>query len=556
MGSTAQAIGGDTPLAVPQKTERTVQNPSQSVLSHAHWKPRANPWAIAATVALAAFMEVLDTSIANVALPHIAGDLGASTNEGTWVLTSYLVANAIVLPLGGWASSVLGRKNFFMICLFLFVISSFLCGIAPSLPMLLLFRVMQGAGGGGLQPMAQAIMADSFDDRRRGMAFALYGLVAVLAPSIGPTLGGWITDSYSWRWIFYINIPVGVLAYFLVVRLVEDPPWIVPDKKRLFNMDFVGLSFLVISMGGLQIMLDKGEENDWFASSFVCFFAFLFVGGIVGLIVWEWRHKAPLINLKLFKSYNFAICCFLMMLVGGVLNASTVLQPQLLQQLLGYTATESGKALTAGGFSLVFVMPFAGWAVGKFPARYIAATGFCFFAASFWFTTTQLSLGMTFWNASLLRVVQLAPIPFCFISITTAAYIGTPREQSNQVAGLINFVRNIGGSIFIAITGSLVTRQAMHHQALLQEKMTSANIPFDQYTKGVGGFLGQHFGGPNGGGMAMGSIYGELQRQAGMQGYIDVFKMLFWMALGMIFLAFLLKRNQPAAAAKSDIAMH
>jgi DHA2 family multidrug resistance protein len=556
MGSTTQVPDPDASLALKSEESRTMKNPSATAISHANWKPRANPWMIAATVALAAFMEVLDTSIANVALPHIAGDMGASTNEGTWVLTSYLVANAIVLPLGGWASSVLGRKNFFMMCLVLFVVSSFLCGIAPTLPMLLVFRIMQGAGGGGLQPMAQAIMADSFDDRRRGMAFALYGLVAVLAPSIGPSLGGWITDNYSWRWIFYINIPIGMLAYFLVVRLVDDPPWIVGDIKRLKHVDYIGLSLLVIAMGGLQIMLDKGEENDWFSSGFIQFFCFLFVGGIVGLVWWEWRRKAPLMNLKLFKSSNFAICCFLMMLVGGVLNASTVLQPQLLQQLLGYTATEAGMALTAGGFSLMVVMPFAGWAVGKFPARNIAATGFCFFAASFWFTTTQLTLGMSFWGASVLRVVQLAPIPFCFISITTAAYIGMPREQSNQVSGLINFVRNIGGSIFIAITGAMVTNRAMHHQALLQEKMTSSSIPFSEYVKGVGGYLSQNGAGPSGPFAAMGAIYGELNRQAGMQGYIDVFKALFWMAIGMIFLAFLLKRNQPAAAAKSDIAMH
>src|SRR6195952_3358604 len=231
---------------------------------HGQWKPIANPWLIAATVALAAFMEVLDTSIANVALPHIAGNLGASTDQGTWVLTSYLVSNAIILPIGGWASSVVGRRNFFMICIVIFTISSFLCGIAPSLPVLLICRVFQGIGGGGLQPMAQAIMADSFEEKKRGQAFALYGLVAVLAPSIGPTIGGWITDNYSWRWIFYINIPVGILAYILVTRFVQDPPWIKADRKNLFNLDYVGLGFLVMAMGGLQIALDKGEDNDWF----------------------------------------------------------------------------------------------------------------------------------------------------------------------------------------------------------------------------------------------------------------------------------------------------
>jgi DHA2 family multidrug resistance protein len=346
--------------------ETTITNPDGAAA--AQWKPRVNPWLIAMTVALAAFMEVLDTSIANVALPHIAGSLGASTDEGTWVLTSYLVSNAIVLPLGGWASSVLGRRNFFVFCIIIFTVSSFLCGAAPSLPMLLLFRIIQGAGGGGLQPMAQAIMADSFEPHKRGQAFALYGLVAVLAPSIGPTMGGWITDNFSWRWIFYINIPVGILAFFLVTRLVEDPPWIKADRSRFFKMDYVGLAFLTIAMGGMQIMLDKGEENDWFASNFIRFFAFLFViSGMIALVWWEWRQKDPLINLKVFRFKNFAICCFLMMLVGGVLNANTVLQPQFMQQLLGWTATTAGLALTAGGFTLVLVMPLAGFATSKVP---------------------------------------------------------------------------------------------------------------------------------------------------------------------------------------------
>ena len=275
------------------------------------WKPHVNPWLIAATVALAAFMEVLDTSIANVALPHIAGDLGASTSQGTWVLTSYLVSNAIILPVGAWASSVIGRKNFFLLCITIFTAASFLCGIAPTLPILLVARVLQGVGGGGLQPMAQAIMADSFEPRKRGQAFALYGLVAVLAPSLGPTIGGWITDNYSWRWIFYINLPVGILAFFLVSRLVQDPPWIKPDHANLRKLDYIGLGLLTIAMGGMQIMLDKGEENDWFASDLICTCGFLFVVGMIGLIWWQWRAENPIMNLRLFKYKNFAICCLL-----------------------------------------------------------------------------------------------------------------------------------------------------------------------------------------------------------------------------------------------------
>ena len=331
------------------------------------WKPRVNPWLIAVTVALAAFMEVLDTSIANVALPHIGGSLGASTDEATWVLTSYLVSNAIVLPLGGWASPASSAA----------AISSF--SASASLPLQAFFAARRrrcpscffaaycrARSAAACSPWPRPSWPTSFEPHKRGQAFALYGLVAVLAPSIGPTLGGWITDNFSWRWIFFINIPVGILAFILVTRLVDDPPWIKADPSRLRNMDYVGLGFLTVSMGGLQIMLDKGEENDWFSSPFICFFGALFVIGIVGLFVWEWNQKEPLINLRLFRYKNFAICCFLMMLVGGVLNANTVLQPQFTQQLLGYTATTAGMALTAGGFALVIMMPLAGLATGKY----------------------------------------------------------------------------------------------------------------------------------------------------------------------------------------------
>jgi DHA2 family multidrug resistance protein len=524
----------------------TLDNPQSAAI--ARWKPRVNPWLIAMTVALAAFMEVLDTSIANVALPHIAGSLGASTDEGTWVLTSYLVANAIVLPLGGWASSVMGRRNFFVFCITVFTIASFLCGSAPSLPILLICRIIQGFGGGGMQPMAQAIMADSFEPQKRGQAFALYGIVAVLAPSIGPTLGGWITDNYSWRWIFFINIPVGILAFILVNRMVDDPPWIKADFSRLRHMDYLGLSLLTVAMGGLQIMLDKGEENDWFSSGFIRFFAFLFVAGMTGLVLWEWRRKNPLINLKLFRFKNFAICCFLMALVGGVLNANTVLQPQFMQQLLGYNATTAGMALTAGGIAVLIAMPIAGFATGKIAARWLAMTGFTLFVLTFRIAANVTTLDMSFSSASWLRVIQMMPIPFCFISITTAAYVGMPREQSNQVAGLINFARNIGGSILIAVTNAQVTRRATWHQQHLQNTMTSASIAFQQQTQALSGFFGNHFGSANGSAMALASIYNQLNRQAHVQGYQDVYMELSWMSVGLVLLAFLLSNNKPGQA--------
>jgi len=511
------------------------------------WKPKTNPWLIAMTVALAAFMEVLDTSIANVALQHIAGDLGVSTNQGTWVLTSYLVANAIVLPLGAWASSLMGRRNFFLFCIVVFTVSSFLCGAAPSLLMLLIFRVVQGAGGGGMQPMAQAIMADSFEPHKRGQAFALFGLVAVLAPSIGPTLGGWITDNFSWRWIFFINIPVGILAFVLVSRLVEDPPWIKADPSLLKKMDYMGLGLLTVAMGGMQIMLDKGEEMDWFSSPFICFFGAMFVLGMIGLVAWEWFAKNPLINLRIFKFKNFAICCFLMMLVGGVLNANTALQPQFTQQLLGWTATTSGLSLTAGGFALVFVMPLAGYATGKVSARTLVVFGFIMFVITFRITAYYTNLDMTFSLASWLRVVQMLPLPFCFISITTAAYVGMPLENNNEVAGMINFVRNIGGSILIAISGAQVTNRSLFHQQHLQNAMQTANPAFGQHVAAMTGMMAQHGGGANAQGMAMATIYNQLNLQAATQGYQDVYMELSWMSVILVLLAFLLSKNKPGA---------
>jgi DHA2 family multidrug resistance protein len=520
------------------------------------WKPKANPWLIAATVALAAFMEVLDTSIANVALPHIAGDLGASISQGTWVLTSYLVSNAIILPVGAWASSVIGRKSFFLLCITIFTVASFLCGIAPTLPVLLLARVLQGVGGGGLQPMAQAIMADSFEPRKRGLAFSLYGLVAVLAPSLGPTIGGLITDNYSWRWIFYINVPVGILAFSLVGRLVQDPPWINADRANIRKLDYLGLGLLTIAMGGMQIMLDKGEEYNWFASNSIRVFCMLFVGGMCGLIWWEWRAKNPIMNLRLFKYRNFAICCFLMILVGGVLNAATVLEPQFLQELMGYTATLAGEALAGGGLILLVMMPLGGMATGRFPARNLAALGFVCFAGAFYYTSTHFTLTMTFGFAAWLRVLQMSAIPFAFIAITTAAYVGLPKEASNQVSGIINFVRNVGGSIFIASTGAIVTNRSLFHQARLQEFMQPGNPAYVNQLSILTYALRGAAGDPGAGLMARSAIYQQLNQVAAAQAYQDIYRLLSWMAMGMVICAFLLSKNKPGAGATAREAMH
>ena len=346
------------------------------------WQPNVNPWIIAASVSLAAFMEVLDTSIANVALPHIAGGLAASNDESTWVLTSYLVSNAIVLPLSGWLVASLGRKRFFLICITFFTASSFLCGIAPSLGFLLLFRVMQGAFGGGLQPMAQSILGDSFAPEKRGLAFSLYGITTICAPAIGPTLGGWITDNYSWRWIFYINVPVGILALILVYQLVEDPPYIARLRAGLSSFDFIGFSLLTLGVGALQIVLDKGQEDDWFGSDFITTLVVIAVVGLVSLVVWEWFQKQPIVDVRLFKSFNVATTNLMFLMLGAALFSSTVLMPQLLQTLMGYTAQKAGMVLSAGALVVLVVLPMVGKLTTRFQARHIIACGWIGLAAA------------------------------------------------------------------------------------------------------------------------------------------------------------------------------
>ncbi len=393
--------------------------------------------------------------------------------------------------------------------------------------------------------MAQAIMADSFEPSKRGLAFALYGIVAVLAPSIGPTLGGWITDNYSWHWIFYINIPVGILALSLTQRLVEDPPYNKPDRRNFFRIDYIGLALLIIAMGALQITLDKGEEKDWFGSHFIVFFAITFLCSFAALILWEFRVDRPLMDLSLFRQKNFAVCAFLMLLTGGLLNATTVLQPQFLQEQLGYTATIAGLSLSGGGLALLFVMPLAGQAVSRFPARNLIAMGFGVFAFSYFFTATHLSLLLSFGWASWLRVIQVAAIPLVFISVTTAAYFGMPPEKNNQVSGLINFVRNIGGSILISLTGALVTNRGQWHQDQLSKYLAPADANYQHRVDAFRGVFDSSAGKENSLGLARGEIYQQLQQQSHALAYVDTYFVLAFAALLMVPLAFLLRKNRP-----------
>jgi MFS transporter, DHA2 family, multidrug resistance protein len=460
-------------------------------LDYTRWRPRHNPWLVAFTVTLATFMEVLDTSIANIALPHIAGSFGASTNESTWVLTSYLVSNGIVLPISAWLATRLGRKKFYMACVVIFASSSFMCGLAPSLGVLVFFRVLQGAGGGGLQPSEQAILADTFSPAQRGMAFSVYAMAVVLAPAIGPTLGGYLTDNYSWRWIFYINVPISILSLILTQRFVEDPPYLAVEKEKSkqASIDYIGLGLVALGVGTLQMVLDKGQELDWFGSHLITVGTIVAGAILTFWIFWEWRHPHPIVALKLFKQRNFAAAMLSMFVLGGVLYGTTVLLPEFMQNLMGYPAVVSGEALAAGGFVMIFTMPTSGALSGRMDPRKIMAIGFGITALGLYNMATHLSLGMDFTTVSLLRVYQVAGLAFIFIPSNVLCYIGIPMEQNNQVSSMMNFVRNIGGSIGIALVGTAVTRTTQTRQNFMAAHLNGGSPVYRQALAGMEALL-------------------------------------------------------------------
>ncbi len=518
------------------------------------WQPKFNPWLIGVVVALAAFMEVLDTSIANVALPYIAGGLGASNDESTWVLTSYLAANAIVLPMGAWFSNVLGRKRFFMACLVVFTVSSVLCGTASSLGAIILFRALQGAGGGGLQPMAQAILADTFPPQKRGLAFALYGITAIIAPTIGPTLGGWITDNYSWRWIFFINVPVGILALLLVFRLVEDPPWATRAAGGRVKMDYVGFAFLTLGVGALQVMLDKGQEDDWFGSHFILRLAIVAAVCLISLVIWEWFRKNPLIDVKLFKNLNFAGANAMMFVTGIMLFSSLVMIPLFLQTLMGYTAELAGLVLSGGGLLLLFLMPIAGTLTSRVQARYLIAFGWLSLSVAMYYTTQRLDLEISFKVASILRVVQVFGLGFLFVPINLISYVGMPPEKSNSVAGLMNFMRNIGSSIGTSMVTTLIARRSQFHQVYLARHISPGDPTFTRMLQSLAARLSvlglSRSVATN---QAYARLYQAVIGQATTLAYIDTFWVLCIGAGIMFLLSFALRRNQPGGGGEAAV---
>jgi DHA2 family multidrug resistance protein len=527
------------------------------VIENNRQRPAVNPWVIAMTVTLATFMEVLDTSIANVALPHIGGALSATQDQSTWIISSYLVSNAIVLPISAYMTALVGRKRFYMSCVALFGVSSMLCGLATSLPMLLFFRVLQGAGGGGLAPSEQAILADTFPPAKRGQAFAMYGLAVVVAPTLGPTLGGWITDNYDWRWIFFINVPIALLSLFLTNRFVEDTPAIKQEvadaKKGNFRFDYLGFGLVALAFGSLEVILDKGQEDDWFASHFIVLFFWLFVIGIVGFIVWEiWRthtNQKPILDLRLFLNRNIAVCFALMFTVGGVLYCTLTMLPQLLQTDMGYTAQLAGEALTAGGFALVCCMPIVGVLIGKTDSRWLVVGGFATLAISMYYST-KIDLQMSFWYVAELRVFQSLGLAFLFIPVNTLSYVGVTPEQSNDVSGLINLARNVGGSCGTALFASMLARRSQVHQHYLVRYANDSHPAFvarinaltQQAMAKSGSSVDAHH-------HALVQFYHQVQLQASVLSYIDILSLLAVISLVVIPLPLLLRKPPKGAAA-------
>ena len=509
-------------------------------------KPAINPWVIAGTVMLATFMEVLDTSVANVALPHIAGSLSSSVDESTWVLTAYLVANAIVLPLSGWFSTLFGRKRFYMACVLLFTVSSALCGLAPSLGALIFFRVLQGLGGGALQPVSQAILRETFPREKQGMAMAVYGMGVVFAPVVGPTLGGWITDNYTWGWIFLINVPVGICSLLLTSLLIFDPPFLIRKSiKDGLKIDYLGLGLLATGLAALEIALDEGQRHDWFSSHWIVAASIIAVTALVSVVLWELRQKDPVVDFRLLKERNFAISTLTMFVLGFVLYGSTMALPLFLQTLLGYTALQSGLALSPGGLAIMVLMPVVGFLLSKFEARWLMMIGLAVSALGL-LAMSRFDLDADFRSAVLARVVQSLGLAFLFVPVNATAFYFIAKQSTSYATGLINLARNMGGSTGIALATTLIARREQFHQQRLLDHVSTLDGAYRSTFQALQQmFLAKGADAVYAASQARQMIYDMVQRQSSMLAFIEVFRMLAFAFLAMLPLLFLLKRTRP-----------
>jgi MFS transporter, DHA2 family, multidrug resistance protein len=508
--------------------------------------------AVAFVAGLAAFMEVLDISIANVSLQHVAGSMAATQDEATWVLTSYLVTNAIALPISGWLATTIGRKRYFMGCILGFGLTSLLCGLAPSLSFLIVFRALQGITGGGLQPNSQAILADSFPIEKRGMAFAVYGLAVVFAPAIGPTLGGWITDEFSWRWVFLINVPVSVALLLLAQRIIEDPPHLVAMRrerlKRGVSIDYTGFGLLVLGMCALQVVLDRGQIEDWFASRFIATLAAVAAVSLAAFTVWELTREDPIVDIRLLGRVNFGFGNLLMLMLGFVLLSSTVLIPEFAQLLLGYTAEDAGLVMSPGGFAVMAMMPVVGTLVTRVDPRWLIAFGLTVNGLAL-LHMGQFDREVDYATIAWARVFQSIGFAFLFIPINQVAYLGMPREKSNAASAIINMTRNIGGSIGISVATTILARRTQVHQDILVQHVTPYSAPYRATVQA----LQQHFAAHTGAAVgalqqAEGAIYRTLQQQAQVLSFIDDFRFLALGTLLLVPLLLLIRRPTAGAA--------
>jgi DHA2 family multidrug resistance protein len=510
------------------------------------WQPAYNPWLIAIVVTLAAFMEILDTTIVNVALPHIAGELSSSNDEATWALTSYLVANGIVLTISGWISDTIGRKRYFMICIGMFTVCSLMCGLSQSLGQIIVFRLLQGFFGGGLQPNQQAIMLDTFAPSKRAAAFGVTAIATIVAPIIGPTLGGIITDQSTWRWIFFINIPVGIVAVFLVSILVEDPPWEREKQKRPRGIDYIGLSLITIGLGSLQIFMDRGEDEDWLASGFIRTMAVLAILGIGGAIAWLLTAKKPIVNLDVFKDKNFAMGCIFIAAMGGILYATAVIIPQFAQQVLGYTATLSGLILSPGGIVVVMLIPFVGQLLKRVQARFIIAFGFLSMGCALLYAN-RLVPDVDFKTLVIMRSLQTASLAFLFVPISQITFLTLPQRLRSDGAALYSMFRNVAGSIGISASTALVTQRQQANEAQLSKWMTPLNQAFNtlvQNTEAGLRALGRSSIGLHD--AAVGHVYQTFLKQATILGYANVFYYFALLSFCIVPLCFILSAQKVA----------
>jgi DHA2 family multidrug resistance protein len=507
-----------------------------------------NPWLIAVSVMLATFMEVIDTSIASVALPHIAGSLSATTDEATWVLTSYLVANAIILPASSWFALRFGRKRFLITCIVIFTLSSFACGAATSLGMILIARAVQGAGGGALQPLSQAILLESFPPERRGLAMAVFALGVVVAPVLGPTLGGWLTDQYSWRWAFYINIPIGVLAIYMLSRYVTDPPYIKDAKPG--PIDAIGFGLLAISLSCLQIILDKGQEVDWFGAEWLRWTALVMAGTLAGFLIRELRIRAPLVDLKVFLDRNFALGCLLIALFGGVIYGVVTLLPLFYQTLLGYTAVAAGLAVSPRGLGAIAIMPVIGVLTGRLDNRWLIVTGFAIFG---WTSILMGRLTLEISPTSLLWpiIISGTGTGMVFVPLATIS-MGTLRnEQIGNASGLFNLMRNVGGGVGISMVNTMVARHTQIHRAQLVQNLTPGNPVFQQALDATRRSMSQFASPGVANQRAYGLLQGSLDQQSAAYSYVDVFRYLALACFVCGVIVFFMKRVQARKGAPS-----